>query len=420
MTPSDRLYAIAEQGLCIGCGLCESVAGNEAIQATVTDNGTIRPVVVGDLTNDTVDLIYDICPGTRLDTMPARLIDDETKIDNVWGPWQRIVRAWAADPAVRYEGSTGGVLSALAQFLLDSERVAFVLHTKASTKYPSFGEATVSRTSAEVIDAAGSRYGPTSTLSGVKALLDLERPFAFIGKPCDISALRNLARHDDRVDRYVMYWLTLVCGGFGPTEFTNDFMRRNGLDPSEVTYFRYRGRGCPGPTVAETATERIERHYNDYWGDESASWSFPWRCKVCADPLGEGADIAVSDTWPGGMPRRDEAAEDPGTNGVVARTKTDVELIEAAVSAGALVIERDIVPDEMSHYQMHQLEKKYAVADRHGGLADEGRIVPVVNGLRIHEVAAELPTAVRQRQREGTRQRIRGGKATEPRPSLES
>ena len=29
-TPAERLYAIVEQGLCIGCGLCQTVAGKDA------------------------------------------------------------------------------------------------------------------------------------------------------------------------------------------------------------------------------------------------------------------------------------------------------------------------------------------------------------------------------------------------------
>ena len=33
-TPTERLYAIVEQGLCIGCGLCQSVAGKDRIRVT--------------------------------------------------------------------------------------------------------------------------------------------------------------------------------------------------------------------------------------------------------------------------------------------------------------------------------------------------------------------------------------------------
>ena len=33
-TPTDRVYAIVEQGLCIGDGICEAVAGADTVRCT--------------------------------------------------------------------------------------------------------------------------------------------------------------------------------------------------------------------------------------------------------------------------------------------------------------------------------------------------------------------------------------------------
>lgn len=415
-SPVTRLNAIVEQGLCIGCGLCQSVAGPDKVRVVKTTRGFLQPVATDDLGHDAVDRIYDTCPGTRVDGLPRHLIDGATKTDNVWGPWRRMVRAWAADPDVRFEGSTGGVLTALGSYLLSSKRVDFILHTRSSTSEPAFGERHLSFNSADVIDAAGSRYGPTATLIDVDTILDRNQPFAFIGKPCDISALRNYARHDARVNKLVKYWLTLVCGGFGLPEFTEAFCQRNGIEPETVTALRYRGRGCPGPTRVEWKGGAAEYHYLDYWGEDESQWKLPFRCKVCADGIGEGADLAAADTWPGGSPDRIGSETDPGVNAIIARTATGQELMEAAARDGALRIEYDITPDDMSIYQPHQMRKKYAVWARHQGMGDEGRIVPDTNGLRIRELADELPRETNEFQRQGTRKRIRNGKATEPEP----
>jgi coenzyme F420 hydrogenase subunit beta len=415
-TPAERLYAIAEQALCIGCGLCQSLAGPDKVRVVKTTSGFERPVVVGELDHATVDKIYDTCPGTRIEGLPERLIDEDTRIDNVWGPWRRIVRAWASDPQVRFEGSTGGVLSALASYLLSSRRVDFILHAKAATAEPTFGERHLSFSHADVMEGAGSRYGPTAPLIDVRDILDRERPFAFIGKPCDISALRNYARHDSRVDRLVKYWLTPVCGGFMTPPGMDDFIRRAGFDPKEVTNFRYRGRGCPGPTRIESMDRVVELHYLDLWGEDASQWSLPFRCKVCPDGIGEAADIAAADTWPGGSPTREDSLDDPGINAIVARTAVGLDLLEAAERDGALTLEYDVTPDEMSHYQLHQMRKKYAVWPRFQGLGDEGRIVPATKRLRIEALAAERPDAINDAQRQGIRRRVRDGKASEPTP----
>lgn len=415
-TPVDRLYAIVEQGLCTGCGICQSVAGPEVVRVHKVANGYERPVVVGDLDHSTVDRIYEVCPGTRIEGLPDRLVEGSTHIDPVWGPWRRIVRAWAADPVVRHEGSTGGVLTALAIYLLESGRVDLVLHARPSTTEPTFGERHMSFTRADVMAGVGARYGPTAPLVDVGEVLEMGLPFAFIGKPCDVAALRNLGRHDPRVDQLVRYMLTPVCGGYMPPAATTAFLGRMGVDPSGVTGLRYRGRGCPGPTRIETADGSTEAHYLDFWGEDESMWMLPWRCKVCPDGIGEAADLAAADTWPGGSPTREESADDPGTNAVVVRTAAGLELLEAAERDGALVVERDATPEEMSDYQPHQVRKKQAVASRYLGMLDEGLIVPVTARLRLDELAAAMPAEEQARQREGTRVRIGQGKATEPRP----
>ncbi|MDH3759487.1 MAG: Coenzyme F420 hydrogenase/dehydrogenase, beta subunit C-terminal domain [Gammaproteobacteria bacterium] len=415
-SPTERLYAIVEQGLCIGCGLCQAVAGAERLRVTRTVSGYLQPVVEGELDDETVDLIYRVCPGTRIEGLPQRLLDADTRQDNVWGPWRRIVRAWAGDPEIRFEGSTGGVLTALANYLLASKRVDFILHVKTSATEPSFGEATLSFDEADVFEAAGSRYGPAAPLVDIEAALERNQPFAFIAKPCDVAALRNYAEQDERVDRLVRYMLVMVCGGYGTPQGTNDFFRRVGIDPEQVTALRYRGRGCPGPTRVEAAGEVREFHYIDYWGEDEATWTLPFRCKICPDGIGEAADIAASDTWIGGGPNRVDSVDDPGTNALIARTSAGEELIAAAAEAGALTLEYDIVPDIMSVYQPHQVNKKYAVWARHQGLADAGRIVPRTERLRIEQLARDLPDESNDFQRQGTLRRIEIGKATEPTP----
>lgn len=265
LSPQQRLHKIVEDGMCIGCGLCQAVAGPENVKAVKVSSGHIRPVASAGLDHKVVDLIYDVCPGTRVDGLPERLVDEATKTEHVWGAYRSIVLAHAGDPAIRFEGSTGGVLTALGIYLLEAGRVKFIFHTKSSHSEPTFGESTLSFTAGDVWDAAGSRYGPTATLVDINAVLDRGEPFAFIGKPCDIGVLRNYARQDARVDELVKYWLTLVCGGYMPPAAMSDFLRRFDIAPEDLLSFRYRGQGCPGPTRFETRQGTVkELRYTDF------------------------------------------------------------------------------------------------------------------------------------------------------------
>lgn len=422
MTPEERLDRISEDAMCIGCGLCQSIAGADIVRMEVVENGYERPVVHGKLTHETVDLIQDVCPGTRADGLPKSEIDESTQHDLVWGPYQDMRLGWATDPVVRHRGSTGGVLSALSMYLVDSGEVDFVLHAKASDRIPTFGDRAVSRSSKEVLAGAGSRYGPTAPLIDVLEQLDKGRPFAFVGKPCDIAAIRSLGRHDGRVEELVRYLLTPVCGGFMPPEGMKRFLRSDlGVNPDQVRAFRYRGFGCPGPIHIELKDGRtIERRYTDFWGTDESMWVLPFRCKVCPDGIGEAADIAASDTWDGGSPNTETESADLGTNALVIRTARGQDLVRRAVNAGYLTIADKVDPRYMDRVQPHQRSKKLNVGARFEGLRIEGKTVPRTARLRLDALVDAIGTESASQQREGTRERVRIGKASELAPRSKS
>ena len=406
MSPETRLMRIVDDGLCIGCGLCQSVAGPDRIRVDITPEGELRPRAMSALDDAIVDRIYAVCPGTRVEGLPPELQAEAPHTDPLWGPWHQLVLGWASDPVVRHEGSTAGVLTALGQYLLQSGRVEFVLHVKASTTEPSFGEATWSRTPAEVLAAAGSRYGPAAPLIDLERALSLGVPFALIAKPCDLNAVRNLANLDPRIDRWVKYWLAPVCGGYMPSRSLERVLADNGIHRSEVTRLRYRGRGCPGPTTIGLAdgSER-QLSYFDFWGEDESAWSLPFRCKICPDGIGEGADIAVADTWPGATPDRQFIDTDPGVNSIIVRTRAGRDLLEAAAQDGVLSLGAPVDAAYLSLTQPHQVTKKRFAHARHQGLRDAGSLAPQTIGLRLEAIAASNAQEENLLQRLGARKR---------------
>ena len=47
MTSINNLNDIVKNGLCIGCGLCQSVAGKENIEVSMTPKGRLEPKEIG-------------------------------------------------------------------------------------------------------------------------------------------------------------------------------------------------------------------------------------------------------------------------------------------------------------------------------------------------------------------------------------
>ena len=404
------LETIVKNGLCIGCGLCRSLAGSERVKMVMTSQGRERPLVTEPPEQEILEKINAVCPGIKI-TGPDS--EDGIEMDMVWGPAAKLVIGYAADPEIRFTSATGGVLSALGIYLLESGKVDNVLHVAPNPVKPMRSGAHISRNRDDIMAGSGSHYGPSAPLTGVMELLEKGSPFAVIAKPCDIGAIRNLSKIDPRVDQLISCCLTMVCGG--ASEFTKslDLIEKHGLEEEDVSYLRYRGYGNPGPTTIRTHDGRVFEHsYNEMWADEG-NWRLQNRCKICPDSIGELADIAVSDVWPGGGP----SGEDDGFNGILARTSSGLDLLEQAVDSGVLVITEEIDFRDMDNFQPHQVRLKQAVHDRLLGISDCELPVPKFRNLRLEELAETAEFEVRIKNRDGMAERIRNGKVIEPIPT---
>ena len=423
LNPSERLNQIVEHGMCIGCGLCESLATQNEIHLKLAHNGSERPISNqhSPPSHELLDQIIDTCPGTRLENIPSSLLGNSSKYDEVWGDYQSLIYAHAAEPDVRHMASTGGFLSAMALYLLESKSVDFIVHAKASTTNPSFGQATISRTRDDVLTASGSRYGPTATLKDIiNVLTSAEQnseTFAFIGTPCDVSALRNLANIDQRVNERCSIMLTMVCGGFMAPAAMSEFIQNLGVNEDDIASIRYRGYGCPGPTTIKLKDDtKVERSYLDFWGEDDSAWQLPSRCKVCADGIGDAADIAAADCWEGGAPTIESSASDLGRNAVIVRSEYGQTLMDQAVAAGYLTLGKSITPADLNRFQPHQVAKKQAIWARFKGMQEANHLTPITNNLRLKRLYQQNESAKNTAEQIGTKQRVEAGKFTEMTP----
>jgi len=392
---------VVASGLCIGCGLCETVTEQRVMMRT-TAAGSLRPSPVDGFTAAEEARLLAACPGTVASPRSDLVIEP----DEVWGRVSAMRFAWAGDPDVRFEAATGGVLTALGMHLIATGQAGFVLHVGPDPDAPMRSRWVMSDSPAEVRANTGSWYGPTAPLAGLGPALDRGEPFAVIAKPCDLGALHAYAASEPRVDELVVARLTMVCGGQSRFEKSIDVIDELGVTESEVSLFRYRGYGNPGPTRVETNDGRsFELTYNEMWDDE-AGWKIESRCTVCPDALGEAADVAAADAWPGGGP----TGEDEGFNGIMVRSETGAALVASATAAGALVLGDDITPREYDDLQPHQVRKKVALAARYEGMARAGHPIIATRGLRIEKLGTRLSATARAAEIEGTTRRVKAGR----------
>ena len=383
MTNIKTLSDITNNGLCIGCGLCQSILGKEKISIEMTDKGRLEPREINPLSNEDLDKVKKICPGVIVEGLPKKEVSNDSKFDILWGYYNSLFYAWSTDEQIRFQSSTGGLLNGLSLYLLESKKVDFILHTAGDPEQPMRSIPRFSYTKQELLSCESrSRYGPASPLSKFNEALDTKKNFAFVGKPCDISAIRQLSKTDERVNIQCKFLLTLVCGG--STEFTKsqDFIKSFNVKEEELETFRYRGFGNPGRMYIKTKDGREhDREYNSFWGEES-TWRVHFRCKICPDAIGESADIAALDTWRGGSPKE----EDEGYNAAIVRTQKGNDLLKEAIKAGYIQKGSNLTIADINDFQPHQVSKKKAVYARHLGMKKNNLPTITTNDLRIEEL----------------------------------
>ena len=412
MDTAVTLQQIVTGGLCIGCGLCQSIAGTDRVEMVMTPEGRERPRVKQDPAPADLALINAVCPGLTVNGPDPADAPAEHRFDEMWGPVGNTVRGYAGDPDIRFRAAAGGGLTGLATYLLEAGIVERVAHVKADPDRPMRSVATVSETAEEVLNASGSRYGPAAPLVDFMALLDEGKPFAFVGKPCDVDAIHALQQRDPRAAALCKVKLSLVCGGASELTKSAALLARHGMEEEDVTLFRYRGYGNPGLTRIEARDGRaVHITYGEMWDDEG-TWQLQFRCKICPDPIGEHADIAVLDCWPGGGP----TGEDAGFNAFVTRTKVGDTVFDGAVESGAIVVTNPVTVRDLDDFQPHQVRKKRALHWRLQAMREKEVLTPRFENLRIESFAFAEDDEGAERNRTGMHDRIDQGKTSEPLP----
>jgi coenzyme F420 hydrogenase subunit beta len=395
---SPALSRVQRGDLCSGCGACAAIAGPKIAMKMVAP-GFLRPEQTAPLDDGEERLVGSVCPGLTQTVDAAGRTDDA-----LWGPYLSVEAGHATDPAVRHAGSSGGVLTAMLVHLLGKGIVDGVVQVRASASDPVGNDVTLSRSAAEVITAAGSRYAPSAPLAGLSELPGDGQRFAFVGKPCDAAALREWSRKDPSVAARFPVILSFFCAGVPSRRGAMNVLARMGADPETLTAFRYRGNGWPGRATATQADgSEVSMSYHDSWGGV-LSRHVQHRCKICADGTGAAADLVCADAWECDADGYPLFEEREGTSLVMARTPLGRELLAAAKADGTLETAAFGI-EGLAAIQPGQRERRRALAARLFALMLIGRPVPRYRGLSILAAARQNSAARLARNFAGTLRR---------------
>ena len=375
-----RLDQVLQHNLCSGCGACAFVGQDHGV--TMLDIPTVgrRPVGVEGLPDQLKDEIAQACPGSQVRSPGWSARPDESAL--LVGPAEAIWEGWASEPEMRWAGSSGGVVTALATYALERLGMSLVIHTGMDPAIPWRNSTVVSRDRADLLRNSGSRYTTSSPVEALGIIEASEGPCVFIGKPCDVAAVRELRRQRPQLDRNLGLVLSFFCAGTPPSDASRHLAADMGFpEPASISGVRYRGQGWPGVFAVESTDGRsAEMTYEESWG-RLVQTPRQLRCTLCPDGLGELADVTGGDAWH----RQGEGAD--GISLILARTPHGAEVVAGAIRDGYL----DATISDAARVVLAQplTRRRMLVPARVAALRTAGLPAPRYPGFR-------LPTASRR------------------------
>lgn len=326
---------IVKKSLCTGCGTCVGMCEQFAIEMikNVTE-GIYVPTLDGKKCNQ-CGICLKVCPGNEIDIEHFNIKLYGKKPENVFtGNYINCYSGHSTNYDVRYNSSSGGLVTQLLIFALESGIIDGVLVTRMNKNNPLDPEPFIATKRDEIIEASKSKYCPVPTNIAIREILDSDMQLAVVGLPCHIHGFRKAEQLSKKLDKQIVLHIGIFCAytiNFNGTDFLLEW---SNIEKNRVEKLAYRGNGWPGAMSIKIKNNEnlISIPSQLYWGRFFGDYGFaPKRCLACSDVMCELSDISFGDAW---LP---EFSKDKcGTSIIVARTEYGKQILQNAHLAGVI------------------------------------------------------------------------------------
>ena len=226
---------VVSHQLCAGCGACAGLEPQQYEMVDVDAHGR-RPQRRADATSDPhADArALHACPGRALEhTFDRHDPELIAELTGDWGPVLAIYEGWATDETIRFRGSSGGAATALALAALQDGTAGGVMHIASRPDAPLLNQTVISRTREALLARTGSRYATASPCDQLHTLEHEDAPVVFIGKPCDVAAVRRAERDRPQLREQIAATIGIFCAGTPTTRATRRLLETLGVEHAE-------------------------------------------------------------------------------------------------------------------------------------------------------------------------------------------
>lgn len=333
----ESVASVSRNLLCTGCGGCMAVCPVGAIAMAESPAGFLTAQVQAHCIG--CGKCRTVCPSVPENTK------DIVPEDLLHGKVQAGFIGCAKNPETRLNGQSGGVVTALLAYLLESGQAdgAVVNRFDSETRRP---KAVIAETAEEIYASAGSYYTQSAVLPVLRE--NPGRKLAAVVLGCQGESLHLMEKQAPEL--VPEYRIGLICAGQNSGHMVDDICEKAGAPVP--TAFRFRDKkagGWPGEITVQTGEENhtLPNRYRHQIKPLYESF----RCLSCFDQMNVWTDLVCGDPW--NIPGKDTPE---GWSVILARTEKGLRLLRQAEQAGVLVLES--LPEE-------EIFRGQTVDDRH-------------------------------------------------------
>lgn len=379
-TGATTIETVVANGLCTGCGTCVSMCPKNAISLVRDDGlGVYLPKIDSSLCNR-CSVCYQVCPGQNVDfkELSRKVSPQQSRMphSNLLGNYVNCYVGYSNDPKIRFDSSSGGIVTQLLVFALEEGLIDGALVTRMHKDRPLEPEPFIARTPEEIVEASKSKYCPVPANIALREILENEGRYAVVGLPCHIHGLRKAQKINKKLDDRVVMAIGLFCSHNDSFVSTEYLLNRFKVNQNNVKSISYRGKGWPGILqIEQKKGNTIECPFHDWVRQHEYCFFTPNRCLVCCDHAAELADLAAGDAW---LP---EFLEDQiGTSIILSRNERNDKIVKMAELKNRLTLKKICSTDVVKSQGMMRF-KKNGFAVRRLMFRLTGRKIPTCTGI---------------------------------------
>lgn len=328
MIEHGSVEGVIQSGLCTSCGTCVAICPKGAVGIEETPSGLLFARINPEL----CDMCGLCLRGCSHSCQKPSLLPSGP--DPFKGKVLAAFCGHAIDSKTRTLGQSGGVVTALLSYLLESGHISKALVTRMPEDGSLRPQPIIANCKDELLGTHGSNYCPVPLNASIPTdIAHNGKKMAVVGLPCHVHGLRNAQQVHTNLKDGIGLTIGLFCDRTLAFSAINYLVGKGKVSIRDVAAFRYRDKsqgGWPGTVYIRTKKNK-EIRVSSHERLAIKDFFTPLCCRLCFDKLNLLSDIAVGDAW--GVRESEK-----GFSVILARTQRGLKLLKEAEKANILCL----------------------------------------------------------------------------------